>query len=313
MDLRDVFITGTTGYIGEEVANAFRKASHRVYGLCRNQAKASTLAKNEIIPVHGDLGQPEAWIDIAKKCPIVIHCGSDYSNYDVDTITTDAILNGLMSTSSSTPSLFVYTSGINVYKGSPHKPDHRIEEDTAELDEDGSAFLPARIRNEKKVLSVHERSNGKVHGVVLRPGYVYGRKTRHFVSHWANIHEGKAPQIRGIPDLIWSEIHIDDLVRAYLLVCTPSVRQNIVGQAFHLVDESRYTNRSIAETYARIAGYEGNIEVVDVSHIPVAKAGQKYLVCSTEKAKLLMGFECHRRLMLDDLQVLYDAWKARLN
>ena len=36
-----VFVTGATGYIGFNVATAFRRAGHEVWGLARSQEKAS--------------------------------------------------------------------------------------------------------------------------------------------------------------------------------------------------------------------------------------------------------------------------------
>jgi nucleoside-diphosphate-sugar epimerase len=48
-----VFVIGAGGYIGEEIAVAFRKAGYVVYGLIRNPTKQNQLLKNEIIPVIG--------------------------------------------------------------------------------------------------------------------------------------------------------------------------------------------------------------------------------------------------------------------
>lgn len=58
-----VFVTGASGFIGEEVALGFRRAGHRVYGLVRSPEKAAWLAFNEITPVVGDLLKPGSYIE----------------------------------------------------------------------------------------------------------------------------------------------------------------------------------------------------------------------------------------------------------
>ncbi len=56
-----VFITGATGYIGSEVAQAFRRAGHEVRGLILHDTDAARLKKDEIIPVVGDLRDPASY------------------------------------------------------------------------------------------------------------------------------------------------------------------------------------------------------------------------------------------------------------
>ena len=48
-----VLVVGASGYIGDGVARAFRRAGYRVYGLTRDSSKADYFIQNEIIPVIG--------------------------------------------------------------------------------------------------------------------------------------------------------------------------------------------------------------------------------------------------------------------
>ncbi len=48
-----VFVMGATGYIGFQVAQAFRRAGHAVWGLTRNAGRRQMLASQEIVPVVG--------------------------------------------------------------------------------------------------------------------------------------------------------------------------------------------------------------------------------------------------------------------
>jgi len=63
-----VFVTGATGYVGFAVATALRRTGHDVYGLTRAAAKAPHLARQEIRPVIGDIGDPKSYADTAGAC-----------------------------------------------------------------------------------------------------------------------------------------------------------------------------------------------------------------------------------------------------
>lgn len=97
------------------------------------------------------------------------------------------ILTSLSSVSTDhDPALLIFTSGILVYKGMKSASDPLLEED-AELDEGGLGFLTARIHNERTVLRADQSTAGKVIGVVVRPAYVYGRKSRHFYDYFDQV------------------------------------------------------------------------------------------------------------------------------
>src|SRR5258706_13612033 len=72
-----IFITGATGYIGFRAATALRRAGHDVFGLCRSEAKAHRLAKEEIHPVVGDIVKPETYGSIASACTVLVHAAFD--------------------------------------------------------------------------------------------------------------------------------------------------------------------------------------------------------------------------------------------
>jgi len=71
------FITGATGYIGFNVATAFRRAGYEVWGLTRSQEKASLLARHEIQPVMGALQEPDTFTALAAESDVIIHTAID--------------------------------------------------------------------------------------------------------------------------------------------------------------------------------------------------------------------------------------------
>jgi nucleoside-diphosphate-sugar epimerase len=73
-----LFITGATGYIGFNVATAFRRAGYEVWGLTHNREKASLLARHEIQPVIGALQEPDTFTILAAESDVIIHTAIDY-------------------------------------------------------------------------------------------------------------------------------------------------------------------------------------------------------------------------------------------
>src|SRR6266571_4649113 len=74
-----VFLTGATGYVGFAVATALRRAGHDVYGLTRAAAKVPQLARQEIRPVIGDIGDPKSYADTAEECSVLVHAAFESS------------------------------------------------------------------------------------------------------------------------------------------------------------------------------------------------------------------------------------------
>ncbi|RUS16959.1 hypothetical protein BC937DRAFT_90603 [Endogone sp. FLAS-F59071] len=289
-----VFVTGASGFIGEEVALGFRRAGHRVYGLVRSPEKAAWLAFNEITPVVGDLLKPASYIEV---------------NYTaVDNAAVMIILTTLSNVSTEhDPALVIFTSGIIVYKGMKSASDPPIEEDTAELDEDGLGFLAARIHNERTVLHAEQSTAGKVIGVVVRPAYVYGRKSRHFYDYFDQAANNN--EVVGDPSIVWSEVHIDDLVAGYLLIAS-APNEDIASQAFHFADSSCNTNLEIAQAFAQAAGFQAQIRATSTSLGELAAVGQKIVVCSGKKAEEVLGWKPKKPEMLEEVDVMWERWRA---
>src|SRR5256885_7582233 len=107
-----VFVTGATGYVGFAVATALRRSGHDVYGLTRTAAKAPQLARQEIRPVIGDIGDPKSYADSAEGCSVLVHAAFESS---ASAVTKDkAAVDALIETGrrGSQPKTLIYTSGV---------------------------------------------------------------------------------------------------------------------------------------------------------------------------------------------------------
>ena len=107
-----VFITGATGYIGFRVALALRRAGHGVWGLVRSQEKGEALAKNEIIPVIGNMQRPESYLAVAEQCSVLIHAATEYSadRVALERLTAESLI--WSGNSEAEPKTFIYTRGV---------------------------------------------------------------------------------------------------------------------------------------------------------------------------------------------------------
>jgi len=163
------------------------------------------------------------------------------------------------------------------------------------------AFTGPRIELEKEVINSKE-----VVGVVVRPSFVYGKNSGHFYFYFGQAHQGKVI-VSGHPEVGWSEVHIDDLVDGYRrIVESPS--SVVDGQIFNFSDDSRNTNMAIATSFSKAAGYTGEI-FLEESPRP---ALNKTVFVDSRKANRLLGWVPKHRLMLDEVDLYYQAWKVKM-
>jgi len=159
-------------------------------------------------------------------------------------------------------------------------------------------MLKIRHQNEREVIY-----SDIVNGVVLRPAFVYGGRSSHFVGFFKGAQSGSIT-VEG-PDTIWSEIHIHDLADAYLKIgeAAPGV---VGGQIFNIADDSRNTNRAIAIRFAQVAGYKGEIKEAPLANPFLGKTS----IVDYRKATRLVGWIPKHKPLLDDAETLYKSWKA---
>ena len=290
-----VFITGANGLIGEAVALAFRRSGHHVFGLVRNDttAVAKNLASNEVNLVVGELAKPESYQAIASTADILIHTAVDYEKFENIDGTAVKTLIDSASKRGKKKVTFIYTSGVLVY---PHSTKVQSEDDP--LDANALPFVKIRQQTEQNIIY-----SDIVHGVVVRPGFVFGGRSENFTKYFKDAESGSVT-VEGA-DIIWSEIHIHDLAAAYVKIgeAAPSV---VGGQIFNIVDDSRNSNLVIATRFAELAGFKGEIK-----QQPGNAWSGKSTIVDYRKATRLIGWIPKHKNMLDEAETYYKAWKAR--
>ena len=295
-----VFITGATGYVGFNVASAFRRAGHEVWGLARNEEKARKLVQHEIHPVIGSMQKPESYEKSAGECSVLVHAAAEMSGdmVELDRRTVEAFLRA--SKAGARPKTVIYTSGVWVHGNTRGG---LVDETTPPSPARLVAWRPG---HESMVLE----ADG-VRGIVIRPGCVYGRKGGLTNAWFEGAYRERALKVIGDGTNRWSMVHIDDLARAYVR----TAESGLGGEIFNVVDGSRNTVTEMAQAAARAAGYAGKIQ-----YIPLEDAVKEmglYAECLAldqhvdgGKARRMLFWTPRHQSFVDGIETYFAAWKA---
>jgi nucleoside-diphosphate-sugar epimerase len=231
---KTAFITGATGYIGRNVARAFRRAGYRVMGLTRSPSKAAELVADEIVPVIGTLQDPSAWKAMAASADVVVHAAVDYAT---DTMALDqATVGVLVEAASARNATLIYTSGVWVHGDTGG----RVIDETAPLAP--IELVAARPAIERLVLDANA-----LRGIVIRPGIVYGRRG----GLTAAFFEERA--VPGDGSNHWPLVHVEDLAEAYVR----AAERGSARSAYIVADRSRATLGELVDAARAAAGLHG--------------------------------------------------------
>jgi len=288
-----VLVIGASGYVGREVATALRRRGHEVYGTVRSAAKAKVLEELEIRTILADASNLTSSVtNIARRCGAIIHCAADYANFvEVDSKVVDFVL-GL---EYETRPLFVYTSGCLVY-GQTGKIFR--EEDAC----NPHPMLVPRHNNELRVM----KSNN-VFGVVTRPSFVFGKtNVGHFNNYFKQAELGNVSV--KLPNITWSQVHVDDLAEGYVKI-VESPHASVGGLVFNFSNQSEYTNRMIAERFAKFV----NPKVVVQDDPSTDSIWPPFLSSSrvdSSRARNMLDWVPRHAPLLDEVEVHYATYKA---
>lgn len=289
-----VFVTGATGLIGNAVARALRRAGHTVYGLVRTEEKAKKLREHEIIPVLGDLLSIGSFTDILASCGAIIHTAFDYTTFPAsDLAVVDTVLNKVKYSSTQRP-VFIYTSGVLIVPDRIAHPAYADDYTTP-----NNPLLSGRIETEKLVIA-----SSAVHGVVLRPGFVYGNGSSYLNNLFDQV--AKNTEIK-VPAAIhtYPLVHVEDLAEAYVKAAeNPNASS---GHIFNIGDDNRTNQLEIAKAVAKAAGFTGPVVADDTNLWPPAN---KTCYVDWRKAARILNWYPRHIPPQDEMGLYYEVYKA---
>ncbi len=297
-----IFVTGATGFIGHAVATNLARAGHKVYGLARSAEKAQRLSAAEVLPVTGDMSQPETYLEAASRCQVLIHCAAEYSArfMELDRRTANELLKSAQA--SGQPRLFLYTSGCWVYGSTG----------PAAADESTPVNPPAMVKPRVETERLIQAANsGRVRTMVIRPGCVYGGAGSLTAAWFESAEKNGAARIVGDGNFRWAMVHLADVAECYRLAAESAFG----GEVFNLTDRSRFTVLECAE--AASAAATGSTKVKSVSVEEAAKTMGPMAECLTldqhidsSKAARLLSWQPRHGGFVDDVARYYRSWKA---
>jgi nucleoside-diphosphate-sugar epimerase len=243
----NIFVTGGTGFIGKHLVLALAEEGAFVYVLARDKTKIEKLENAKIIPIEGNLENPDSYRAVFdKNIDIVYHLGAipgqkwgiEYSEYQrVNTRGTQKLLE----LSRQKIKKFIFCSSINA-----------LTDDNFQDDPYGKSKLEAEklVQNETTFETI-----------ILRPAIVYGPwDTNAMFLKLCRMIKQKKFFLLGSGEKILPIIYISDLVDAFLKV--KSISRN--GQAFEIISPEPISIKEIAQLIAK------NLKVkLPKIHVPI--------------------------------------------
>lgn len=239
-----VFVTGARGFIGAALIDRFAREGWEVGGV-------DVVADAGQGIVAGDVGAPGAWQQAAAGADVIVHTAAIVSMrgtdpravWRVNALGTKHVLDAaaqgggtarVVHLSSVTVFGFVFPDGVD--EAYPTEPN-------------GVPYVDTKVASEALVLRAH--GAGDVQAAVVRPGDVYGPRSR----PWTLLPVEEIRRRRLVLPArgrgIFSPVFIDNLVDGIVLAAT---HPGAPGHVFTLSDGVGVTTREFFGHYARMLG-----------------------------------------------------------
>jgi nucleoside-diphosphate-sugar epimerase len=292
-----IFVTGATGYIGSAVSARLARAGHEVRGLTRTPNGVRALEACGARPVVGDISSINVWAGELKNCDVVVHAASDRS---APAVQDQKVLEAVKSAAvDGRVRRFLYTSGIWAYGDAG---DAVIDESTPMRP---LPLVKWRVAHEEVALDLihHE-----VEAIVLQPAIVYGERRGILGGLFAEARDQGTVTVYGSGEQHWGAVHRSDLAEAYAL----ALEHGKGGERYIVADESRHTQRQIAEAIARSTG--ANLAVVPAADVlgtlgPYGEALLTSQISTAGKARRELGWVPRHTSFVAEAEAMYREWQ----
>lgn len=286
MDIKNVFITGATGYIGGSVANLLLQKGYHVVGLVRKEADVETLSALGITAVRGTIHNASLMQEQALKADAVIHTADAADDpYPVDTFLD--VLYG-------TGKTFIVTSGSAILGGKDNgeKSDFVYTED-----------IPLQPRFEmahRVILNNHilRAAKKNVRSMVIVPPMVYGvgsglKKESIQIPALVKVATQKGTGFyieKG--ENIWSNVHIEDLASLYL----DALEKGKPGSLYY-AENGEASLKEIGNTISKKLGVEKTLSISIEEAVEIFGPAGAYFGfasnsrCNADKARITLGWQ----------------------
>ena len=212
--MKNVFVTGGSGFTGSYLCKALQKKGCAVKALVRESSDTKELKDSGIELVHGDLADPESIKGKVKDVDVVFHIAALYRQEGVSknmfmkvnvegtrSMLDEAVKNGVKR--------FVHCSTVGVQGEIANPP---ASEDAPY--NPGDHYQVSKLEGEKLALSYFR--DKKIDGVVVRPVGIYGPGDTRFLKLFKHIYKGNFKMI-GNGNALYHLTFVEDLVEGIIL------------------------------------------------------------------------------------------------
>ena len=216
-----IFITGATGYIGNNLAKRLAAEGHTIYALCRSAEKASLLAHDNIKICDGDITDIKSVRTAMSGCEQVYHLAAYARVWAKDTsqyylLNVEGTKNVLDAARELGIEKIVVTSTAGVLGPSGDRP---VKEDDERIGNILNEYEETKTQSE--ILCKDYCNKYNMHIVIVNPPRVYGpgvESESNGVTRLVRFYlAGKWKIIPGDGNGTGSYVHVDDVVNGHIL------------------------------------------------------------------------------------------------
>ena len=216
-----IFVTGATGYIGNNLAKRLAAEGHTIYALCRSAEKASLLAHDNIKICDGDITDIKSVRTAMSGCEQVYHLAAYARVWAKDTsqyylLNVEGTKNVLDAARELGIEKIVVTSTAGVLGPSGDRP---VKEDDERIGNILNEYEETKTQSE--ILCKDYCNKYNMHIVIVNPPRVYGpgvESESNGVTRLVRFYlAGKWKIIPGDGNGTGSYVHVDDVVNGHIL------------------------------------------------------------------------------------------------
>jgi len=257
--MKKVFITGGSGFVGQNVIPILISNGFDVYAIARSDKSAKFVKALGAKPIRDDLtALTEVTNNSLKQCDYVLHSAAHMDfTYDPEPfmkLNVEATENLLKLSKEAGIKKFIYISAAPVVPGSPIV---NLAEDKAQKGLTKALYPKTKAIAEQKVLAANTKD---FMTISLRPPAIWGPDNHHFEDLLQNVKNGKWRWIGG-GEQILSTIHVKNLANAIL----SAFDSNNGGEAYFVTDGERRSMKSFFKDMLEAQGLNPGDKILPLS------------------------------------------------
>jgi nucleoside-diphosphate-sugar epimerase len=219
--LMKIFITGATGYIGNNLAKRLAGEGHTIHALCRSINKSSLLDHDNIQVFEGDITDAASIEKAMRGCEQVYHLAAyarvwSKNILDFDTLNVQGTKNVLEAVRKLGVNKIVFTSTAGVLGPSGDRP---VKEDDPRIGDVMNEYEDTKTKAEDLCREYCNKYN--MHIVIVNPPRVYGpglESESNAVTKLVRLYiKGKWKILPGDGKRTGSYVYVDDVVNGHIL------------------------------------------------------------------------------------------------